>query len=100
MLKKCIEYYLDFVIQLYTFDCEKELSYFAEKLKECLDEKAYSYIIEKVKYIDSLKDCMFKRMHANELKIELIYNDVLSKILSKSCKSRAGRSPDRYQYSF
>jgi hypothetical protein len=100
MLKRCIEYYIDFVIQLYTFNCEKELEYFAKKLKECLNEKTYSYIIEKVKYIDSIKDCMLKRIYINELKAELIYNDIISKILSKSYISIAEHDLDQYQYSF
>jgi hypothetical protein len=83
LLKRCLEYYIDFVIQLYTYNCEKELTYFAKKLEKCLDKNIYNEIIERVRYIDSIKDCMFKRMYVNELHQDLIYDDVLGRIIQK-----------------
>jgi len=81
LLKRCLEHYIDFVIQLYTYNCEKDLTYFAKNLINCVDAKTYREIYERVKYIDSLKDCMFKTMYANELKIDLIYSDVLENVI-------------------
>ena len=81
MLKKCLGHYIDFVIQLYTYNCEKKLAYFAKNLINCVDAETFREIYERVKYIDSLSECMFKTMYVNELKADLIYNDILENII-------------------
>ena len=87
LLKRCLEHYIDFVIQLYTYNCEKDITYFAKKLEGCIDNKTFREIYEIAVYIDSLKDCMFKYMYVNELKTDLIYEDIIENIIRTTTKN-------------